>query len=923
MMSKEATVINQNLTQKDVQDEGTEILPLEERTPSIEELDLDILRLNIEQRLFESIWEVGSTWEIDTHWLSIVLQNDYEKYLNFKLNKLGQNLFSFEKQEWVLDFKINVYNAWYKLYERQRDLRKSKIANDELLSENEIEDACFNDLIGIRNESKARIELQIPLNNNLNRVSLPDSKVLILGDMSESEEDHGEFFDQVFDKAESELKAYLLDITKNWEYYELKTYLLNITRNLEGSDLKTYLLDIIQTQADSDLKTYLLDIIQTQADSDLKAYLLDITQTQADSDLKAYLLDIPQNQVDSDLKTYLLNIIKDQVDSNKFESVLKSLKNHLKKTRQESNIINSERESCKESFSDLTKIQKKVLTDKYNRIQTLLKREPELLYSAIILEEVEQNPERDEELFSFAAKNLIESKISPSLVNDERSSLLHMAVIKNEPGMVQLLLEAGADPFLRDLNGMSALRLAKEEGRAGILYNMFKFLKKKPSEEKMEREGIYSICFNPSAPFYQMAGWEQTKSGSLSVEYQASSIWKLFIVVKGELDVQVVEQVLPYLNPNQHFLSRVSAYFSRSPEEFVKKIIECYERLYNCYKDNDVESFRQYLNHTDLPEGDFFEGFKVFVNMQTYNTRQVNRDFNEQYNQEIEEMQLALRESNTQIVMLENVVEVQAREVVELNNDNLQLKKQYIAYKEIAGTLDIIVKQQDDLVHYLYAEKAKNETVIEKLTDEKQGLIHDNQGLTRENQGLTRENQGLNKEIQSLRGEIQGLRSETERQEEQIERVLVKYEKLDAEYLEQMEKYRDVVAENKRLKEENKGYRNQSKTSNDEESHDANERNRLTNENLQLKEKVQSLELKNKDQDSLINILYGTNEYQKVKLEKLTGENKDLLDNNKNLEEGKKYLLERYQELFEKHEKLEEESDDTNENNTGGGPQFF
>ncbi len=794
-MSTEPAEINQNLTPQEMHGEENDILAPEEIVPSIDELDLDTLRLNIEQRLFESIREAGSTEEINADWLLRVLQKDYEKYLNFKLNKLDQDLFSFNKQEWVLDFKIKTYVAWYDRYENLSDLIENGLVNDEHLSEKkiEIENACFDDLIEIRGKCEARVELKIPLNKNLNRVSLSDGKVLILGDLPGKEEDNDEFLDHVFDKAESELKAYLLDITQNQE------------------------------------------------------------------------------------------------DSNWFESVLASLKNHLEKSRQESRSIERERKSCKGSFLDLTKKQKEVLSEKYEEIQVLLKEAPELLYSAITLDEIEQNVERDEELFSFAAKNLIESNISPSLVNDEGSSLLHMAVIENQPEMVRILLEVGADPFLRDLNGMSVLGLAKEEGRVNILYSMFEFLK-----EKTSRENLSEIFFNPSAPFYQMAGWEQTKSVNLLVEYQASSIWTLFIDVKGELDVQMGEQVLPYLAylaVNQPpWKSFIATYPKRGTKEFVEKVMECYEQLYNCYKDNDVESFRHYLNHTDLPRGVFFEGFKEFVNMQTYNTRLLNGGYRE------------IEERNTQIVMLENVVEVQSREIIELNNDNLQLKKQCIAYEERAETLDVIVKQQDDLVHNLYAEKAKDEAKIEKLTDEKQGL--------------TRENQGLNKEIQSLRGEIQGLRSENERQEEQIEHVLVKYEKLDAEHIE-------LIEENKRLKEENEGYRNQSKSSNNEESDDTNERNRLTNENLQLKEKVQSLELENKDQDNLINILYGTNEYQKVKLEKLTGENKDLLDNNKNLEEGKKYLLERYQELFEKHEKLEEESDDTNENNTGGGPQFF
>ncbi len=842
-MSTELAEINQNLT-PDTHNEGNDILPPEEIVPSIDELDLDTLRLNIEQRLFESIREAGSTEEINADWLLRVLQKDYEKYLNFKLNKLDQDLFSFNKQEWVLDFKIKTYVAWYDRYENLSDLIENGLVNDEHLSEKkiEIENACFDDLIEIRGKCEARVELKIPLNKNLNRVSLSDGKVLILGDLPGKEEDNDEFLDHVFDKAESELKAYLLDITQNQE------------------------------------------------------------------------------------------------DSNWFESVLASLKNHLEKSRQESRSIERERKSCKGSFLDLTKKQKEVLSEKYEEIQVLLKEAPELLYSAITLDEIEQNVERDEELFSFAAKNLIESKISPSLFNDEGSSLLHMAVIENQPEMVRILLEVGADPFLRDLNGMSVLGLAKEEGRVNILYSMFEFIK-----EKTSRENLSEIFFNPSAPFYQMAGWEQTKSVNLSVEYQASSIWTLFIDVKGELDVQIGEQVLPYLAylaVNQPpWNSFIATYPKRGTKEFVEKVMECYEKLYNCYKDNDVEAFRHYLNHTDLPRGVFFEGFKEFVNMQTYNTRLLNGGYRE------------IEERNTQIVMLENVVEVQSREIIELNDDNLQLKKQCTVYEKRAETLDLIVKEQDISVHNLHTDKARKEAEIERLTCENknlngevqglrnenenlsgqvQGLRNENENLSGQVQGLRNENENLSGQVQGLRnenenlsGQVQGLRSETERQEEQIERVLVKYEKLDAEYLEQMEKYRDVVAENKRLKEENKGYRNQSKTSNDEESDDTNERNRLTNENFQLKEKVQSLELKNKDQDSLINILYGTNEYQKVKLEKLTGENKDLLDNNKNLEEGKKYLLERYQELFEKHEKLEEESDDTNENNTGGGPQFF
>ncbi len=443
-MSTEPAEINQDLTPQEMHGEGIETLPPEEIVPSIDELDLDTLRLNIEQRLFESIREVGSTEEIDTHWLLTVLQNDYEKYLNFKLNKLDQDLFSFKKQEWVLDFKIETYEAWYKRYEKQRDLGRKKQrelekrqkdleklqrVNEQLLSENEIEDACFDDLIGIRNESKARIELQIPLNDDLNRVSLSDGKVLILGDVSESEEDYGEFLYQMFDKAESALQAHLLDITQNQadRSFALSKFSENEFERLSKMSAP-------ENRGDEYLDSKTLNKIQSITEGCLSYKKVSFSKKEV-SKLKGFL---DENKA-KDLSAKLLT------DSDRFQSVLESLKNHLEKSRQESRSIKRERESCEESFLDLTEEQKRMLPDKYERIQVLLKEEPELLYSAITLDGVEQNPERDGELFSFTAKYLIESNMSPSLVNDEGSSLLHMAVIKNQPEMVQILLEFGGE----------------------------------------------------------------------------------------------------------------------------------------------------------------------------------------------------------------------------------------------------------------------------------------------------------------------------------------------------------------------------------------------------------------------------------------------------------------------------------------------
>ncbi|XP_013405334.1 nuclear factor NF-kappa-B p105 subunit isoform X1 [Lingula anatina] len=129
-----------------------------------------------------------------------------------------------------------------------------------------------------------------------------------------------------------------------------------------------------------------------------------------------------------------------------------------------------------------------------------------------------------------ACKNLLSVAVTipnsniVNQLNKRRQTPLHLAVLTQQPLVVDLLLKSGADPYIVDLHGNTATHLAAELGSKGCLEVLLKYMR---------------LNTSPSNPFPELAMYNYEGFAPVHLAALCGSLQALKVILRVQTDVNI------------------------------------------------------------------------------------------------------------------------------------------------------------------------------------------------------------------------------------------------------------------------------------------------------------------------------------------------------------------------------------------------